>query len=403
MVFFLLSLVIYCYIINIMNLCILGKEGIIMTDFNKMAQIGQKLFENHLKEYLKSKRILNNFSVKELFIKKIIYKANSAYLDILTKQSISLESYGMLVLDDWIDIIYERHYAYSNQLNDFDRLDKLNDNEYAKRIVSEVVSEMLVNKQIGSKLNNLPIFSKPETSRLMMTVNIINEISRTINGSNDQAKAVKSTLNRISDQLKAIVLLMHYQNVAEAITIWRSFYESELTFIILINWPEELAKEYLLFLRFMELENNIEITQEEREEIEGLINTRLELYKVSKSKAFINYGWIMKTQEFHENNYKLNIKEGLAQLADSHLKYNDYQIASSISHSALFTRKLDFDSQYSYIFNLVVNSLNNIIDPLKRILSIFQYEYTVNIKYLDESIALLDEFDGILKAKVGKR
>lgn len=386
-----------------MNLCILGKEGIIMTDFNKMAQIGQKLFENHLKEYLKSKRILNNFSVKELFIKKIIYKANSAYLDILTKQSISLESYGMLVLDDWIDIIYERHYAYSNQLNDFDRLDKLNDNEYAKRIVSEVVSEMLVNKQIGSKLNNLPIFSKPETSRLMMTVNIINEISRTINGSNDQAKAVKSTLNRISDQLKAIVLLMHYQNVAEAITIWRSFYESELTFIILINWPEELAKEYLLFLRFMELENNIEITQEEREEIEGLINTRLELYKVSKSKAFINYGWIMKTQEFHENNYKLNIKEGLAQLADSHLKYNDYQIASSISHSALFTRKLDFDSQYSYIFNLVVNSLNNIIDPLKRILSIFQYEYTVNIKYLDESIALLDEFDGILKAKVGKR
>ena len=381
----------------------LDKEGAIMNDFNRMAQIGQKLFENNLKAYLKNKFALNKFLVKELFIKRLIYKANESYLDTLSFQNISLEAYGMLVLDDWIDIIYERHYAYSNQLNDSERLDKLNDSEYTNRIVSEVVSEMLVNKQIGSKLNNLPIFSKPETSRLMMTVNIINEISQTINGSSNQVKAIKSILNRISEQLKAIVLLMHYNNVAEAITIWRSFYESELTFIIISNWPEELAKEYLLHLRFMELENNIQTSQSDKDEIEKLIESRLIQYKVSKSKAFINYGWIMKTKEYHENNCKLNIKDGLALLANSHLKYNDYQIASTISHSSLFTKKLDFNSQYAFTFNLVMNSLNNIIDPLKKILSVFQYNNMNNIKYLDESIDLLNEFDSIIKEKVSTR
>ena len=71
------------------------------------------------------------------------------------------------------------------------------------------------------------------------------------------------------------------------------------------------------------------------------------------STNFINYGWLMQTQEYYDKNCNLNLKDGLAVIAEQHVKYTSYQLASNISHSPFFSRSLKQEQLLTYVVEIV--------------------------------------------------
>src|SRR5690606_38311574 len=143
--------------------------------------------------------------------------------------------------------------------------------------------------------------------------------------------------------------------------IWRGLFESELVLTILSYWNEEVSKEYLEFVEYQMLENNIVYEGKNKEDVEKKLEEKATLRKTKKSRNFINYGWLMKTQEYHDNGCQLNIKEGLAVVANKYVKYTDYQLASNISHSPYFSKRMKEEQLMRYVVELIVYSLETIV------------------------------------------
>jgi len=366
-----------------------------LEKFNKMQ------FDKDIKDFLKLKNHSTDFIVKESFFKTLIHKTNAEYIKMLAFYKFFPHPLKMMMPQDWMNILYERHHFYSNDKNENERISLQKDENYIKRLVNEVVLEVVSNAHLGKVSSNMPISSSPEISRLMMVINVLYEIWKKIEISSDHHKAIKLVFERALEQLKAMIILMEYKLVAEIITIWRSFYETELTLIILSYWPESVAKEYLTFLEFMEIENNVVVPANLRAEIEEKLKEKVEQRSVKRSKNFINYGWIMQTTEYTEKKCKLSIKEGLAILADTHMKYNDYQMASTISHASLFTKYVEQFDLYVFAVESVINSLSNLIEPLEYIFEKFQIKDEKNFKIVNDSIDLLFEMKEIyVKIKI---
>ena len=161
-------------------------------------------------------------------------------------------------------------------------------------------------------------------------------LTKQIEIKNDKFVAINNVMNRIMEQIKSCCVLLDKYLIADAIAIWRSLYESELTLIVLTYWDETISKEYLEFVDYQYLKRDINITQKNKEDLKQALENKAQQRGFKKaSNNFINYGWLMQTQEFYDKKCKLNLKDGLATIAEEHIKYSSYQLASNISFNIL--------------------------------------------------------------------
>ena len=99
--------------------------------------------------------------------------------------------------------------------------------------------------------------------------------------------------------------------------------------------------------------------------IEDLENL-MKHYKIAnRKKDFIYYGWLMFLSDFEEKNCKLNLKDGLLPIAESYIKYEQYESASKVSHSAYFARSLSYKESTKFVLNLLYYSFANVTNAMK--------------------------------------
>lgn len=365
-------------------------------DPKKMDDFTNSLLRNDVKQYIKLKRKTNpNVILKENFIFEVSKETARKYMKSIIDRNIQLDENDLFLNKEIVAAITERHIFYSYKSSENERLSLQKDQTYKNKLIDETVNDFIVNKHLGAVSFNTTIALYPPVSKLIVLNNLLFELLRTITEiENKDSKfiAINNVLSRIIEQVKAVSLLLDKSLIADAISIWRGLYESELTLVVLSYWDETISKEYLEFVEFQLLERNINLADKTNEEVQEKLNSKAESRKVKVSPNFIHYGWLMQTSEFHEKNCNLNLKDGLASVAEQHVKYSSYQLASNISHSPYFSKSLRQEQLLTYVVEMVAFSLKTIIDAVYYYLNEVKLEITQDIKSrIDDSLQELFE------------
>lgn len=368
-----------------------------------MDKLVDDMLRNQIKEFLKFKAQMNpNMIIKENFIFDVVKKAINLYHTELIKRNRNLRYDDLLSFNsDIIAAIIERHIFYSFKATEVERLRLQNDNDYKIKLERETVDDLIVNKYVGKVSQNMTTAYFPPVSKIMVINNLLYELFMGIGA--DRYKdskhiAVSHVFSRIIEQVKACCLLLDKFLFADAIVIWRGLFESELVLTILSYWNEEVSKEYLEFVEYQMLENNIVYEGKNKEDVEKKLEEKATLRKTKKSRNFINYGWLMKTQEYHDNGCQLNIKEGLAVVANKYVKYTDYQLASNISHSPYFSKRMKEEQLMRYVVELIVYSLETIVSAMFNYMEEENKNVNENIKNrIDDSFKSMHEMFKIME------
>lgn len=72
--------------------------------------------------------------------------------------------------------------------------------------------------------------------------------------------------------------------------------------------------------------------------------------------------------------------DGLEVIANQHVKYDSYQVASNISHSPIFSKTLNQEKLLIYVIELIARLLLTIIDSIFHYLEESNIETDNNIK-----------------------
>lgn len=309
--------------------------------------------------------------MKENVIFNYVKCVEKAYYDFLNKNDKKLVSYPIddkNLLKEMIIQVTEKHASRIKGLNDYDRIQLQDSNRYKQELCENIVRELIVNKHIGQISKNISFFN-PFVSKIIMVVNLLHKLYKDQYKQikdDDKLNAVGNVFLRITEQMKSCCLLVDNALLNDAITIWRSLFESELTLTVLIYQPLKISEAYLRFIAFQNLDNPYIFDDEERKEVEEDLENLMKHYKIAnRKKDFIYYGWLMFLSDFEEKNCKLNLKDGLLPIAESYIKYEQYESASKVSHSAYFARSLSYKESTKFVLNLLYYSFANVTNAMK--------------------------------------
>lgn len=307
----------------------------------------------------------NRVILKENFILAVSLMTSDKFFEQIMSRNIPLNPNGIFM--EIVSAVTERHIFYCFSLNDSERAKLQVSDDYRNKIANETANELIINKHLGKTSLNTTTALYPPISKIIVINNLLYEIiisSHKYKLASPKHNAINNVVIRIIEQVKSCSVLLDKGLVSDAITLWRGLYESELTLVVLTYWDEPVSAEYLEFTEFQLLERNLDAPDKSIEEINKNLEEKLKLRGVKRSTAFINYGWLMQTQEYDDKNCKLNLKDGLAVIADQYVKYTSYQLASNIAHSPFFSRHLNQGRLLSYIIEMVAFSLETIADAV---------------------------------------
>ena len=305
------------------------------------------------------------------------------------------------LLKEMIIQVIKKHSYRIKGLNDYDRIELQNSKKYEHELCENIVRELIVNKYVGQISNDIT-FMHPIVSKIIMIVNLLHKVYRDqYKQIKDDAKfnAVGNVFLRLIEQMKSCCLLTDNNLLNDAIIIWRSLFESELTLTILIYQPLKISEAYLRFIGFQNLDSPYIFNEEKRKEVEEDLDNLIKHYKIAnRKKDFIHYGWLMFLSDFKDKNYKLNLKDGLLPIAESIIKYEQYEFASKVSHSAYFARSLSQKESTKFVLNLLYYSFANVTNAMKyyfeRYIKNFNndalIEILINLKILRDMLDKLD-------------
>ena len=369
-----------------------------------MDKFVNELLRNQVKEYLRYKSHTNpEIIIKENFILGVVKSAINTYYSELLKKELVLRHDDMLNLNsDIIAAITERHVFYSFKTTERERLALQDSSKYKNKLIRETVDDLIINKYLGQVSFNMTTAYFPPVSKIMVINNLLYELFTKVEKStfkDSKHIAISHVFMRIIEQVKSCSLLLDKYMFADTIAIWRGLFESELTLTVLSYWNENISKEYLEFVEFQLLENNIVYNGKIKEEVDQRLEAKAIARGVKKSKNFIHYGWLMQTQEYYDNNCKLSLKDGLAVVADKYVKYTDYQLASNISHSPYFSKQLNQAQLMQYVVEIIAYSLDTIINAILNYMEEENQEIDKDIlDQINASLAqLLDMCETIIK------
>lgn len=365
-----------------------------MNPFNfvpsQMDDFVNTMLRNEVKHYIKLKAKTNPKTIiKENFIFNISKEASRRYLEEVVYRNFQMREDEIFFNKEIISAVTERHIFYSFKATDNERVSLQNDSEYKDKLINETVDDLIVNKYLGEVSYNVTTALYPPVSKIIVLNNLLYELFKTadkIINKDSKFIAIRNVFLRIIEQVKAASLLLDKYLIADAISIWRGLYESELTLVVLSYWDETISEEYLEFAEFQLLERNINLVDKTVEEVQEKLQMKAEFREVKASNNFIHYGWLMQTREFHDKECKLNLKDGLAVVAQQHVKYSSYQLASNISHSPFFSKSLKEDQLLTYVVEMVAYSLRTIFESIINYLEESTLEINKNVtKRIEES------------------
>lgn len=365
-----------------------------MNPFNfvpsQMDDFVNTMLRNEVKHYIKLKAKTNPKTIiKENFIFNISKEASRRYLEEVVYRNFQMREDEIFFNKEIISAVTERHIFYSFKATDNERVSLQNDSEYKNKLINETVDDLIVNKYLGEVSYNVTTALYPPVSKIIVLNNLLYELFKTadkIINKDSKFIAIRNVFLRIIEQVKAASLLLDKYLIADAISIWRGLYESELTLVVLSYWDETISEEYLEFAEFQLLERNINLVDKTVEEVQEKLQMKAEFREVKASNNFIHYGWLMQTREFHDKECKLNLKDGLAVVAQQHVKYSSYQLASNISHSPFFSKSLKEDQLLTYVVEMVAYSLRTIFESIINYLEESTLEINKNVtKRIEES------------------
>lgn len=367
----------------------------------QMDNFINEMLRNDVKHYLKIKSRTNpNLIIKENFIFEVSKEASRRYMKTILDRNLQLLENNLFFNKEIVATITERHIFYIFKADEQLRLKLQNDSEYKNKLIYETVDDLIVNKHLGEISFNDATVLYPPISKIIVLNNLLFELFKTTDSvkiKDSKFVAIRNVLIRIIEQVKSVSLLLDKSLIADAIAIWRGLYESELTLVILSYWDKTISEEYLEFNEFQMAERNINLADKTTNEIQDKLKAKAEDRNMKVSTNFINYGWLMQTQEYYDKNCNLNLKDGLAVIAEQHVKYTSYQLASNISHSPFFSRSLKQEQLLTYVVEIVAFSLKTTIDAIIYYIDELELEVNKDIIYrIDESQNDLSEMIKIM-------
>ncbi len=201
-------------------------------DPKQMDAFVNGMLRNEVKQYIKLKSQTHPKTIlKENFIFSISKEASKLYIQEIVNRKFQMRDDEMFSNKEIVAAITERHIFYSFKVNDNERLALQNNIEYKEKLIHETIDDLIVNRYLGEVSYNVTTALYPPVSKIIVLNNLLYELFKTTNhvvNKDSKFIAIRNVFLRIIEQVKATSLLLDKYLIADAISIWRGLYESEL-------------------------------------------------------------------------------------------------------------------------------------------------------------------------------
>ena len=330
----------------------------IEKSFNTVNNILKKnLDDKFKKEFLRLKQITKCENIKEKFIKELVYKVNTEF-NLSIKEMIDTDASFISAIKH----VFYFHLYHTEHL-DIEREAKIQkDENYKSKLIYVVLHEMQ-HKYYGDIIlfGNMSEYS-PEviwinqlcTEQLILLQEMLKHMDK------DHLHSYVFVLfQKVFMTIKSISSLIAKKYYSDAIMLWRNLFESECLLSLMFN-KEILCVEY--FKNHSEYKKIL--LENDNDELAKSLDAEMKKYNLKdKDKyAFINYGWLLKNDEFYKGYknrvYKLSFKSGLAKFAGNECLYDKYSFASNFVHASDSSLRYKSDDLYVFIMAQTIASLS---------------------------------------------
>lgn len=257
-----------------------------------------------------------------------------------------------------------------------EKLEKLKeDDDFFNVLASICADKYLTNEKLNYKsISFINKFNVP-ISTLDLYLNFILRSLEVIHAKDRINKLISDMLTKGFSMAKCILSLLINGFETEGFSTWRTLHENECILLCLISNGEVMFNEYFKHIKYALAYRSQIGSKEETDRIFVDIKAEMKEYdlKSKDMKKFIEYGYLYKSKNLDKiENFKLNFRDGVENVAGLKSYSKVYEMASEIAHSS----PLLLYSNKPYFFEITIL---NLYESFFRLENVFDTFYKINV------------------------
>lgn len=313
--------------------------------------------------------LLNLLKVEEKINRDIvyqIYKEASSTVETISETNLLTRLTAVNPTELVLYSLGEYHYITNTK--NADEIDKINHNKQFIDSVATMVADKYLSLT-AFRVSNTKLGNKylPPMSSIKVYINFILNILNSYQKNDPKSTLITDLLLKSSNISNCVLDLLANGYETEAFSSWRTLHECECTLILLDKYGDKLLEKYLRHMEYaFAFKNGLE-TKEATDAIFDEIKAEMKKHNLKSKdmKKMIEYGWIYHIPEVieHEEEYRLNFRDGVEKLAGLSQYASRYELSSEIIHST----PLLIYSNKNYFYYLTLLSLYESFFRLEKI------------------------------------
>ena len=260
---------------------------------------------------------------------------------------------------DSITLIYYLigEFLYTTQGMDKENKDKtINDDKYVETLSNVVADKYLSLDLYNHREEKLTNKFLPPISSLELYINLMLNILSSYERNNPNATLIVDLLTKSLSISRCTLNLLCEGYETEALTMWRTLHESECILILLRKCGDVAINAYLKHMEYGLMYKDMIADKDHQNALFAQMKEEMNKIglKSKDIKKYIEYGWLLAIEDSKNiEDFKLNFRDGLENLAGLHRYSQTYMTSSEILHSTpllIYSNKRYF--YYLTILNL---------------------------------------------------
>ena len=372
-----------------------------------------KFMETKLFTKEKFSEVLKSFSFDETKV-DFLYDVYETVIDGIDDVAKSANHIDFAPVNNYVVILYilNEYKFLSSEFYQSENPLITSEDDFFDILASICADKYLTNEQLNYKSEAFLNKFNPPISTLDLYLNFCLRSLDKIQSADRNSKLISDLLKKAFKMSKCILSLLINGFETEAFSTWRTLHENECIILCLIKNGSKMYDAYFKHITYALAYRGQIDSKEQTDEIFVQIKQEMKEkdLKSKDMKKFIEYGYLYYAKNLDKfENFKLNFRDGVENIAGLKDYSKVYEMASEIAHSS----PLLLYSKKSYFFEITVL---NLYESFFRIEKIFEVYYKNHVTksdfeaykkmksiYMNQLIKIHDLFvENFLKTQVVK-
>jgi len=339
----------------------------------------EKLIKLEKEEFITA---INQLGINDDFAYDFLYEIFEGVIETVISVIKASPNYKFSAINQYYIILYivNEYKFHTNNLSKVEIISSLEQDEFYNFIASLCADKYLTNEQLSFKDEAFLNRFNPPISTLDLYLNFSLRTLSNLEITNQSQGLIRDLLTKAFKIGKCITTLLVSGFETEAFSTWRTLHENECLIIALIKGGDKAINSYFKHIRYSLAFRGQIKSKEETDEVFIQIKDEMHQHdlKSKDMKKFIEYGYLYDVDGYDKlENFKLNFRDGVENVAALRNYSPLYEMASEIAHSS----PLLIYSNRSYFYELTIINLLESFFRLESIFEIFYKNSTNSVNY----------------------